>query len=93
MAKAKDDDLKPATMKDVRDVQLDIEQLGYRSQQDDERLVNSMRQDIKSLEASTRLNIERLENRIDSLEHRTTVRLGALMTAGIAVVIMAVTLS
>ena len=93
MAKAKDDDLKPATLKDIRDVQLDIEQLGYRSQQDDERLVNSMKQDIKSLEASTRLNIERLENRIDSLEHRTTVRLGALMTAGIAVVIMAVTLS
>ena len=93
MAKAKDDDLKQATLKDIRDVQLDIEQLGYRSQQDDERLVNSMRQDIKSLEASTRLNIERLENRIDSLEHRTTVRLGALMTAGIAVVIMAVTLS
>ena len=79
-----------ATLKDIRDLQMDIEQLGYRAQQDDERLVNSMKQDIKSLEASTRLNIERLENRIDSLEHRTTLRLGALMTAGIAVVVVAV---
>ncbi len=90
MAKAKDDDLKPATLKDIKNLQMDIEQLGYRAQQDDKRQGNSMRQDIKSLEASTRLNIERLENRIDSLEHRTTIRLGALMTAGIAVVVVAV---
>ena len=90
MPEIKNDDVKRATLKDIRDLQMDIEQLGYRAQQDDERLVNSMKQDIKSLEASTRLNIERLENRIDSLEHRTTLRLGALMTAGIAVVVVTV---
>ncbi len=90
MAKVKDDDLKQATLKDIKALQMDIEQLGYKSQQDDERQGNSMRQDVKSLEASTRLNIERLENRIDSLEHRTAIQLGALMAAGIAVVVVAV---
>ena len=90
MAEAKDDDLKPAILKDIKNLQMDIEQLRYRAQQDGERLGNSRRQDIKSFEASTRLNIERLESQIDSLEHRTTLRLGALMTAGIVIVVVAV---
>jgi hypothetical protein len=93
MAEVKDDDLKQVTLKDIKALQMDIEQLGYKAQQDDERQGNSMRQDVKSLEASTRLNIERLENRIDSLEHRTAMQLGALMAAGIAVVVVAVAVS
>jgi hypothetical protein len=93
MAEVKDDDLKQVTLKDIKALQMDIEQLGYKAQQDAERQGNSMRQDVKSLEASTRLNIERLENRIDSLEHRTAMQLGALMAAGIAVVVVAVAVS